>query len=196
MVKKTGRRKKELREGADLVLSFDPAARKEFLTGFRKRKLARKAKAREELNRQIQTEKQRINKEKREEIKQKNELLEKYVDQFTQNEDESEEEFDNGEQTVVIKKTKVDGDDIDFEDLQAQSAAALDGLKAKQRKKNDFNRKKLKELEAKKHSLVDRQKAKKDPKLRKHVKPGSKQKEGGKGGKVEKRGGKGKKGRK
>jgi hypothetical protein len=33
MVKKTGRRKKELREGADLVLSFDPAARKEFLTG-------------------------------------------------------------------------------------------------------------------------------------------------------------------
>ena len=34
MVKKTGRRKKELREGADLVVTFDPAARKEFLTGF------------------------------------------------------------------------------------------------------------------------------------------------------------------
>merc|ERR1712037_403006 len=101
MVKKTGRRKKELREGADLVVTFDPAARKEFLTGFRKRKLARKAKAKEELNRQIQTEKQRINREKREEVKQKNELLEKYVDQFTQNEDESEEEHDNGETTVV-----------------------------------------------------------------------------------------------
>lgn len=38
-------------------------------------------------------------------MKQKNELLEKYVDQFTQNEDESEEEHDNGETTVVIKKT-------------------------------------------------------------------------------------------
>jgi hypothetical protein len=38
MVKKTGRRKKELREGADLVLSFDPAARKEFLTGKIKKK--------------------------------------------------------------------------------------------------------------------------------------------------------------
>lgn len=194
MVKKTGRRKKELREGADLVLSFDPAARKEFLTGFRKRKLARKAKAKEELNRQIQTEKQRINREKREEVKQKNELLEKYVDQFTQNEDESEEEHDNGETTVVIKKTKVDGDDINFEEIQAQSAAALDGLKAKQRKKNDFNRQKLKALEAKKHSLIDRNKAKKDPKLRKHVKPGSKPKEGGKAEKGGKNGGK--KGRK
>merc|ERR1712037_409051 len=183
MVKKTGRRKKELREGADLVVTFDPAARKEFLTGFRKRKLARKAKAKEELNR-----------EKREEVKQKNELLEKYVDQFTQNEDESEEEHDNGETTVVIKKTKVDGDDINFEEIQAQSAAALDGLKAKQRKKNDFNRQKLKALEAKKHSLIDRNKAKKDPKLRKHVKPGSKPKDGGKVEKGGKKGGK--KGRK
>jgi len=47
-------------------------------------------------------------------------------------------------------------------------------LKAKQRKKNDFNRQKLKALEAKKHSLIDRNKAKKDPKLRKHVKEGMK----------------------
>lgn len=46
------------------MLTFDPEERKEFLTGFRKRKLARKAKAREELARQIKAEKIRINKER------------------------------------------------------------------------------------------------------------------------------------
>lgn len=50
MGKKTGRRK-EVKN--DLVLTFDVEARKEFLTGFRKRKLARKTKAREELDKQI-----------------------------------------------------------------------------------------------------------------------------------------------
>merc|ERR1711931_233727 len=79
-MKKTGRRKKK-EEG--LVLKFDAEKRKEFLTGFRKRKLERKAKAREELDKQIKAEKARINQEKRDELKQKNELLEKYVEQFT-----------------------------------------------------------------------------------------------------------------
>ena len=37
----------------DLVLTFDAEKRKEFLSGFRKRKLERKAKAREELDKQI-----------------------------------------------------------------------------------------------------------------------------------------------
>ena len=60
-MKKSGRRKPKKEEG--LVLTFDPEERKEFLTGFRKRKLARKAKAREELARQIKAEKIRINKE-------------------------------------------------------------------------------------------------------------------------------------
>ena len=50
MGKKTGRRKQAHN---DLVLTFDPEKRKEFLTGFRKRKLERKAKAREELDKQI-----------------------------------------------------------------------------------------------------------------------------------------------
>ena len=59
-MKKTGRRKAPKEEG--LVLTFDADERKEFLTGFRKRKLARKAKAREELAREIQKEKKRINK--------------------------------------------------------------------------------------------------------------------------------------
>ena len=62
-MKKTGRRKPKKEEG--LVLTFDAEERKEFLTGFRKRKLARKAKAREELARQIKIEKARINKEQR-----------------------------------------------------------------------------------------------------------------------------------
>jgi len=50
MGKKTGRRKKEKN---DLVLTFDPEKRKEFLTGFRKRKMDRKTKARQELEAQI-----------------------------------------------------------------------------------------------------------------------------------------------
>ena len=50
MGKKTGRRKVIKN---NLELKFDPDARKEFLSGFRKRKLERKAKAREELDKQI-----------------------------------------------------------------------------------------------------------------------------------------------
>ena len=46
----TGRKK---RPDADLVLKFDPEARKDFLTGFRKRKLQRKQKAREDLAKAI-----------------------------------------------------------------------------------------------------------------------------------------------
>ena len=62
-MKKTGRRKKAVKEEG-LVLTFNADERAEFLTGFRKRKLARKAKAREELARQIKIEKARINKVK------------------------------------------------------------------------------------------------------------------------------------
>ena len=54
-MKKTGRRKKK---EDSLVLKFDPDERKEFLTGFRKRKLQRKAKAREELEKQIKVKQQ------------------------------------------------------------------------------------------------------------------------------------------
>lgn len=60
-MKKTGRRKKK-EEG--LVLKFDPEERKEFLTGFRKRKLQRgKGSKSKNLNKQtifIQYEKQEI----------------------------------------------------------------------------------------------------------------------------------------
>merc|ERR1711990_586237 len=87
-MKRTGRRKKK--EEA-LVLKFDPDERKEFLTGFRKRKLQRKAKAREELAKQIKVEKARINKEKQEELKKKNEVLDDYVKQFITEENETEE---------------------------------------------------------------------------------------------------------
>ena len=61
----------------------------------------RKAKAREELARQIKAEKARINKEKAEESKKKNDLLEEYVKQFIP--EETEEVIDSENQTVTIK---------------------------------------------------------------------------------------------
>ena len=61
----------------------------------------RKAKAREELARQIKAEKARINKEKAEESKKKNDLLEEYVKQFVP--EETEEVIDSENQTVTIK---------------------------------------------------------------------------------------------
>ena len=99
-------------------MKFDPDERKEFLTGFRKRKLQRKAKAREELAKQIKVsyvcaimyyfwfkvEKARINKEKQEELKKKNEVLDDYVKQFITAENETEEIIESENQTVTIKQ--------------------------------------------------------------------------------------------
>merc|ERR1712137_357083 len=173
-MKKTGKRKKK-EEG--LVLKFDAEERKEFLTGFRKRKLQRKAKAREELARQIKAEKARINKEKAEESKKKNELLEEYVKQFVP--EETEEVIDSENQTVTIKAVEMNPG-LDYEKLK-QESDEIDGLKAKEVKKNDMQAKKLKKLESKAQSLRDKKKNKGNRKL-------------GGDGKVEKGGKSGKKG--
>merc|ERR1719476_507109 len=182
-MKKTGRRKKK--EEA-LVLKFDADERKEFLTGFRKRKLARKAKAKEELAHQIRAEKARINKEKAEQSKRKNELLEEYVKQFVP--EETEEVIDTENQTVTIKAVEMNPG-LDYEKLKEESAE-LDGLKAQAVKKNDFQAKKLKKLESKAQSLRDKKKNKGNKKLN----SGGKNEKGGKGGKGSKGGQKGGKG--
>ena len=127
-----------------------------FISGFRKRKLARKAKAREELNRQIQVStryrfframssldretanqqgKEGGNKaEKRAVGKVRRPVYSKWrriwggirqwrADRCYQKDSKSEIRWGQDVRSFFIQK--VDGDDIDFEDLQAQSAAAL-----------------------------------------------------------------------
>merc|ERR1712242_695784 len=107
-------------------------------------------KAREELARQIKIEKARINKDKQEELKKKNELLDEYVKQFVNvNEgDDDTEVVESENQTVTIKKMEMNGGDIDFAKLKEQSEE-MDGQKAKSVKKNDMQSKKLKKMEAK-----------------------------------------------
>ncbi|XP_014361626.2 nucleolar protein 12 [Papilio machaon] len=64
-----GKRKTKNTEKKKIKLVFDESKRKEFLCGFRKRKLERKKKAKEEMERMLKEEKKRIRQENKESYK-------------------------------------------------------------------------------------------------------------------------------
>ncbi|KDR13007.1 nucleolar protein 12 [Zootermopsis nevadensis] len=61
--------RKRVNRKTKLLLAFDENARREFLTGFHKRKLQRKKKAQEELKQQLREERKRVKQEARESFK-------------------------------------------------------------------------------------------------------------------------------
>ncbi|PSN34067.1 hypothetical protein C0J52_12821 [Blattella germanica] len=66
---KVFRPRKRINRKTKLNLVFDPQARREFLTGFHKRKLQRKKKAQEELDQQLKEERKRLKQEAKESYK-------------------------------------------------------------------------------------------------------------------------------
>ncbi|XP_046686219.1 nucleolar protein 12-like [Homalodisca vitripennis] len=67
--KRVAKRHKPINRKTKLSIVFNENARKDFLTGFHRRKLGRKRKAQEELKQWLKEEKKRIKKEAKEEIK-------------------------------------------------------------------------------------------------------------------------------
>nr|CAH7755323.1 unnamed protein product [Callosobruchus chinensis] len=131
MGKKTKKRDK-------IVLVFDEEKRREFLTGFRKRKLERKKKAQEKFERELLEERKRIKKEAKESYKKLVTShrpipeLEKYVEQEYEEEDVTVKVFDftrnandNDSERVIVKHENAsesdDGDKIPGMELKRKS---------------------------------------------------------------------------
>ncbi|VEN44262.1 unnamed protein product [Callosobruchus maculatus] len=120
MGKKTKKRDK-------IVLVFDEDKRREFLTGFRKRKLERKKKAQEKFERELLEERKRIKKEAKESYKKLVTShrpipeLEKYIEQEYEEEDVTVKVFDfskngnsnNSESVIVKDETSSESEDSD-----------------------------------------------------------------------------------
>ncbi|XP_054284532.1 nucleolar protein 12-like [Macrosteles quadrilineatus] len=103
--KNSVKRHKPINRKTKLSIVFDEKARKEFLTGFRRRKLERKRKAQEQLKEWLKEEKKRIKKEAREEIK-KLVLTNRPIPEL---EHLHEEEYDLPDHTVsVVELNPVD----------------------------------------------------------------------------------------
>lgn len=199
--------RKRVNRQTKLQLVFDPKARREFLTGFHKRKVQRKKKAEEELKQQLKEERKRLKHEARESFKKlvvshrPVPELENLISQNYELENHSvsilelsASDLAEKNNWIGINKVQYENDKSEQSDKKEEQKDELPGMELKTRKdvKKIIKRQATKQVQKSKafklKNKLERQKNKKESlkKKKRQIKAQSKSKKGGKHGKKRK----------